>query len=75
MIETIFVPLPKEGSPAWAPVDAERVGPDVWRIVDCRGENDEVQFGKGSLVRCRTQVLAGDYGRRDECLVAFEAAS
>jgi len=73
VIETIFVSLPNDGSPAWAPVKAERVGPDIWRIVDCLGEDDELQFGKGSLVRCQTQVLTGDLGRRDECLVAFEA--
>ena len=73
--ETIFVFLPREATAVWAPVDAERVGDNVYRIVDCRGEDDAVEFGKGAVVRCRLQVLSGDLGRDEECLVAYESAN
>jgi hypothetical protein len=53
MIETIYVYLPDERVDVWAPVDAEHVHDDVYLIVNCRGEDDAVQFGKGALVRCR----------------------
>jgi len=65
--ETIYVYLPHEATDVWAPVDAEHVRDDVYRILDCRGEDDEVQFGRGLLVRCRLKRLSGD-----ECLVAYE---
>ena len=63
---TIYVYLPNEGTDVWAPVDAEHLGHDVYRITHCRGADEDVQFGKGALVRCRTQVLSGG-----ECLIAF----
>jgi|HubBroStandDraft_1064217.scaffolds.fasta_scaffold2398114_1 hypothetical protein len=68
--ETIFVFMPNEATDAWAPVDAEHVGDDLYRILDCRGEDDELQFGKGVIVRCRRRTLSGG-----ECLVAVESAN
>ncbi|HEV2561406.1 MAG TPA: hypothetical protein VGT78_04640 [Rhizomicrobium sp.] len=65
--ETIFVFLPREAVAVWAPVDAEYLRDDVYRITNCRGEDDEVEFGKGILVRCRYQKFADGEG-----LVAFE---
>jgi hypothetical protein len=67
MPTTIYVYLPSEGTDVWAPVDAEHLGNDVYRITDCRGEDNDVQFGKGTVVRCRAQELSGG-----KCLVAFE---
>jgi hypothetical protein len=67
-METIYVFLPNEGTDVWAPVDAERVREGIYRIVDCRREDDEVQFRKGTLVRCRHQNLSGGTH-----LVAYEA--
>jgi hypothetical protein len=52
---TIYVYLPQEKVDVWAPVSAEYVRDDIYRIVDCRGEDEAVEFGKGSLVRCRWQ--------------------
>ena len=60
----IYVELPDEGTPTWAPVIAEHVRDDVYRIVDCQGEDEELEFGKGVLVRCRSGA---------EALVAYEA--
>jgi hypothetical protein len=55
MTEIIYVYLPEEAVDVWAPVDAEHVRDNIYRIVDCRGEDAEVQFGKGALVRCRCE--------------------
>ena len=68
-LQTIYIALLKEGTDVWAPVDAENVEKDLYRIVDCRGAEAEFEFGQGSLVRCRFQRLSGG-----EELVAFEAA-
>ena len=67
---TIYVYLPREAVPVWAPVDAEHVRDDIYRILDCRGEDAEVEFWKGLSVRCRLQRF--DDG---EVLVAYEAVS
>jgi len=73
--ETIFVFLPDEPVPEWVPVDAERIGDGIYRIMDCRSRDDSVEFAKGSVVRCRRQVLSGDFGQSGECLVAYESAN
>ena len=65
--ESIYVALPHKATSAWAPVFAEQIRDGVYRITDCRGEDAEVQFGKGVIVRCRPQMLAGR-----ERLVAYE---
>ena len=70
--ETIYVCLPDEATPVWAPVDAEHVHDYVYRVIDCGGEDEAVEFGKGTLVRCRRQTLSGDFGQLGECLVAYE---
>jgi len=66
---TIYVYLPREAVPVWAPVDAEHVGDNIYRILDCRGEDAEVEFWKGLLVKCR--LTRHDNG--SEILVAYEA--
>ena len=70
---TIYVFLPGEAIPVWAPADAEHVHEDVYRIVDCRNEGENMQFGKGTLVRCRLEKRSGDFGAESETLVAYEA--
>jgi hypothetical protein len=72
--QTVHVYLPREAIDTWAPVDAEHIRDDLYRIVDCRGEDAEVEFGKGVTVRCRKQRMSGDFGKETECLVAYEAA-
>lgn len=56
-LTTIYVQLPDEAVEVWAPVDAEPIGGLTYRIVDCRGEDDEVQFGRGAVVRCQHRLL------------------
>jgi hypothetical protein len=72
MMATIHVYLPNEAAAVWAPVEAEHVHDNVYRIIDCRGEDDEVQFGKGALVRCRPQRRSGDFGVVEDVLIAYE---
>ena len=72
--ETIHVFLPREAVPVWAPVDAEHVRDDIYRIIDCRGEDNEVEFGKGTLVRCRLRKLR-EGGDPEGVLVAYELSS
>ncbi len=69
---TVHVYLPKEAVAVWAPVDAVHLYDDVYRIVDCRGEDEEVEFGKGAVVHCKIQRLSGDFGRMEDTLVAFK---
>jgi hypothetical protein len=69
---TIYVSLPREAVEVWAPVDAEFIRDDLYKIEDCRGEDDKVEFGKGAIVRCRVQTLSGDHGHVEPHLVAYE---
>src|SRR5208282_4572064 len=47
MIESIYVYLPDEAVDVWAPVDAEHVCDDCYRIVDCRGRMKRCSLGRG----------------------------
>ena len=76
MMVTIHVYLPNEAVDVWAfPVEAEYVSDDIYQIIDCKGEDDEVEFGRGVLVRCRCEQRSGDFGRVGEVLIAYEAVS
>lgn len=66
-VTKIHVKLPDEGTEVWAPVYAEHLRDDVYRIVDCQGA--EAEFGKGVLVRCRQKTFSDG-----EALVAYETA-
>jgi hypothetical protein len=68
--ETIFVYLLNEGSSAWRPVEAERLGADLFRIVskNVDPESEEWEFPEGAVVRCvRRNFSGGEVG-----LVAVE---
>jgi hypothetical protein len=54
--ETVYVYLLNEGTDAWAPVKAERVGPDAFRLLPPQPRDEEWQFPPGSIVRCERQV-------------------
>ena len=68
-MRTIYIYLPEEMVDVWAPVDAEHIRDDIYRIVDCRGEDEAVEFGKDQLVHCRHRSLSGG-----DVLVAVEEA-
>ena len=51
--------MPEEGVDVWRPVEAQIVGPGLYRIVTPNPDpDDEVwQFKCGDVVRCETRVL------------------
>lgn len=65
--QTIYVYLDGEGTDVWAPMDAELVRDNVYRITDDHGE--KARFKNGSIVICQHKKLSGG-----ECLVASELA-
>jgi hypothetical protein len=71
-IVTIQVFLPREAVDVWAPCEAQHIRDDVYLILDCRGEDEEVQFGEGEMVRCAHRKLSGDGGIMRDVLVAVE---
>ncbi|MFO1083912.1 MAG: hypothetical protein U1E21_05090 [Reyranellaceae bacterium] len=67
LAEVVYVRLPAEAVEVYAPVDAEYVRDGVYRIVDCRGEDEAVELASGTVVRCRRRAFSeGDF------LVAYE---
>jgi hypothetical protein len=56
--EIIYVHMPNESTDVWASADAEPLGGELYRVVDCRGE--VLAFHAGAIVRCRKQNLSGD---------------
>ena len=70
---TIYVYLPEEAVDVWAPVNADHIADDVYRITGkiVVKDNNVYEFGKGDLVLCRTQTLVEGI-TPGECLVAFE---
>jgi len=72
MATTIYVYLLEEGVDDWRPVDAELVGPGVYRIVgtNAHPETEHWEFQTGELVRCEEKTLTDN--RPHRCLVAVE---
>ena len=69
--DTIYVALLDEGIDVWRPVEARRLAPDLYLIVDQDYDRDleRWEFEPGTVVRCREEKRDG---RR--ILVAAEAA-
>ena len=57
----IYVYLLDEGTDVWAPVDAERVGDDLYRIVSENSDPDDEcwEFTTGEVVRCIPRIFSG----------------
>ncbi len=57
----IYVFMPDEGVDTWRPVDAEAVGPGLYRIVspDPDPEAEVWEFRSGDVVRCELRRLDG----------------
>ena len=62
---TIHVYLFDEGVDVWRPVEAERLGGDLYRITSEVQYEERWEFTTGEIVRCISKVLSGG-----ECLVA-----
>jgi hypothetical protein len=69
--DTIYVPLLDEGIDVWRPVDARRLSPDTYLIVDQDYDRrtERWEFEPGNAVRCRKENRNGR-----QILVATEAA-
>jgi hypothetical protein len=69
--DTIYVALLDEGIDVWRPVDAERLAPDRYLILeqDYNPGIERWEFEPGTVVRCRKEKRDGR-----SILVATEAA-
>lgn len=69
--DTIYVALLDEGIDVWRPVEARRLSPDTYLIVDQDYDprTETWEFEPGTAVRCRTESRDGR-----QILVATEVA-
>jgi hypothetical protein len=68
---TIYVYLLNEGTDVWAPVEAEHVAADTYRIISGSGyEDTDAEFQPGDMVLCRLRAFSDGEG-----LVAYARAS
>ncbi len=59
--ETIYMYLPEEAVDVWRPVQAEKVGASLYRVVGPLPEGEVWEFPPGSVVRTQvTQLSEGD---------------
>ena len=57
---TIYMPLRDEGIDVWAPVFAEMIGPNLYRLIASSSEIDAWQFGGiGQVVRVERRTFSG----------------
>ena len=68
----IYVELLDEGVDVWRPVEAEPVMGGLYRVIGPVPEDETWTFWPGSIVRCETRTLSGDFGQSEQCLVAVE---
>jgi hypothetical protein len=57
--ETIYVPLADEGVDVWAPVEAEAVGDNAFRLPDESPADETWQFPPGTTVVCERRWTDG----------------
>lgn len=67
----IYVDLPDEMVAVWCPVEAERVGGDVYKIVEVNSDPEDTKwaFDTGANVRCRPTLTRDG---KETILVAYE---
>ena len=56
MTEKIYIPLLDEGTNVWRPIQAEKVGPDTYRIpahYDPGAHGEQWEFQPGATVVCQ----------------------
>jgi hypothetical protein len=58
-IETIYMPLMNENVTVWAPVQAENLGGNRFRVLGPMPDADEWAFGPGSIVNARVTRFSG----------------
>jgi len=58
-LETIYVPLLDEGTPVWAPVQAERLSNGCFRIIGPKPDDQNWQFELGCIVHVEERRFSG----------------
>jgi hypothetical protein len=48
----VYVPLLDQGADVWRPVDAVRVGRDLYQLLGLEPDDERWQFKPGAVVRC-----------------------
>ena len=68
-LETIYVFLLDEGTEVWRPVEARRLGGDLYEVVSVNPdpEDEHWEFQTGNVVRCKHRRLSAG-----EHVVAYE---
>jgi hypothetical protein len=71
----IFVFMLEEGTDVWRPVDAEMVGPGLFRIIsqDPDPEDEVWEFKSGDVVRCEERLLSG--GKRLVAVAKYDQSA
>jgi hypothetical protein len=55
--EIIYVELVEEGTACWRPVEAERLGPEIFRVVGEKPDGEVWPFSVGDVVRCKVKTF------------------
>lgn len=66
---TIYMPLLNEGTNVWRPVEGTPLSSDTFRVEGEMPDDEEWEFGPGSVVRCEPRLHS-----QGECLTAIELA-
>ena len=56
--EKIYMALLDEGIDVWRPIDAERLGPDIFRVIGPVPDGETWAFQPGEVVRCQKRKLS-----------------
>ena len=56
--EQIYMPLLDEGIDVWRPVDAERIGPKIFRVIGPVPEGEAWAFQTGEIIHCQEKQLS-----------------
>ena len=62
-LQQIYMPLIEEAVECWRPIEAERIGADLYLVVGTVPEGEVWTFQPGDAVLCRNHVFEdGNYG-------------
>jgi len=70
-VQMIYMPLLNENAIVWAPVQAENLGDDLFRVLGPMPEDEEWKFAAGSVVKAHLTRFSGG----EEGIAAFEISA
>ncbi len=56
-LQRIYMPLLDEAVESWRPVQAKKIGPELYVVIDAVPEDEVWAFQPGETVSCRDQVF------------------